>query len=268
MKKENLTTETVLITPEMAEEWFCLSGGNRPINKSHVAFLANEMRTNWELNGEAIIFDLNERLVEGHHRLIASSENHISFRTLVVRGVSPGAKATINTGRSRSGADALAYTGKDYSNNTQLSTTAARLLDYDLGRMSTPGKVKHSNAAIVAKVEASPGLIDSVKAVHACRGIIAITRLAWLHYLLHREHPKEVEEFFSRLADGLGMTEKNSIYLLRTRFSNARMTRRNIDLNEAMALAVKAWNAFFRRKQVRALRWTDDQEDFPKIEGI
>jgi len=69
LKKAKLTTETVTVSPETAEEWYLLSGGNRPIRPSHVEFLIEQMKHHWELNGEAIIFDWNGKLIEGHHRL-------------------------------------------------------------------------------------------------------------------------------------------------------------------------------------------------------
>lgn len=269
--KSKVTSETVKVTPQMAEEWYLLSGGNRPIRRGHVEFLQKEMRENWALNGEAIIFDSKGRLIDGHHRLVAAAEGELTFETVVVRGVDPDAKATIDTGRSRNQGDALAFQFEGVTSVSSVSTSLMRLLEWERGRLSSPTNVKFSNTEIVAAFKEYPGVETAVKAVTKCKNIIPITRTAWLFYLLHKKHPEKCEEFFERLADGLELTHDHPVWQLRQRLLNARQAGRGkvtMPLNEALAILVKAWNAFFRKKPLKVLRWSANQEDFPKIDGL
>lgn len=269
--KPKITTETRIVTPELALEWYALSGGNRPIRKTHVEYLIDQMRNHWTLNGEAIIFDWNNKLIEGHHRLIASAEGEVTFETLVVRGVNPDAKATINTGRGRSQADALSFEHKGLGSVNTVATTLMRLLEWERGRLSSPTAQKISNAEVVEAYAKFPNVEQSVREVHGCRQLVAVSRLAWLHYLTNRKHPNKCEEFFSRLATGLELTREDPIWLLRQRLINAKSAGRgslSMPLNEGLALLVKSWNAFYKNKPLKQLRWVAKTEDFPKVEGV
>lgn len=272
-RQEQLTTETVVITPEMAEEWFIMSGGNRNIRKQHVQYLISEMRDNWKLNGEAIIFDKNGNLIDGHHRLLACAEGKVSFESLVVRGVDPKAKHTIDTGRSRNQADALQFAFKGTVNASAVATTLMRLVEFENGSLQHATAEKISNAVVVKEFSKHPDVGEAVKAVHACRDVVAKTRVAWFYYLMHKQHPAKCEEFFARLADGIELTANNPVYLLRARYLSARRGSTgkglsSMPLNEAIALLIKAWNSFYRNKTMSVLRWNVRSETFPKIDGI
>jgi hypothetical protein len=268
MAKTKITEEWVTVTPKMAEEWYILSGGNRTIRKLHVLSLIEQMQTGkWEENGESIKFDEDARLVDGHHRLLACAEGKASFRTLVIRGIARGAYLTVDTGLARNGKDALAFSlGVQTPLTGEMAVTLSRLIEYENDILSTAAKGrKISNADIVLAYERYPGIEASITAVRKCK-LIAYSRTAWLHYLVSRSHPDEAAEFFGRLADGVELPVHSPIAALRTRLINAQATH-FMPTNEALAILVKAWNAFLNKVPVKSLRW-QSSEGFPKIAGV
>lgn len=265
-RKPNITSEVVDITPEMAEEWYIMSGGNRPLRNHHVAFLGQQMADKkWELNGEPIIFDWNGKLIEGHHRLYASQEYKVPFQSLVVRGVDPDAKQTINTGRSRSQGDALSFSGVE-KHHALLSTTVMRLIEYDLGRMNNPAAIKVSNSEIVAAFDKYPGLADCVESTNKVRKIMTQSRYLWFYYLVAKKHRKYADDFTQSLVDGVELAQDSPILQLRMRIMNS-SSKSRMSLSEEMAITVKAWNLYFKDRPCRALRWSR-AEGFPKVEGV
>lgn len=120
MEKTEMHVTIETITAEKATEYLKVSRGNRSIKEAKVTSYARDMAAGkWALNGEAIIFDFNGCLVNGHHRLLARKRISVDFQSVVVRGVAPDAVHTMDTGASRSLADVLAFGGE--SNVTALS---------------------------------------------------------------------------------------------------------------------------------------------------
>lgn len=153
----NITSRTETITPEKAREYLSRNGRNRPIRKSQVNTLSQEMAAGrWMPNGEPIIFDEKDNLVDGQHRLSACAKSGASFTTLVVRGVSESAIDTINTGRSRSGADVLGLNGVT---NSGLTAAHVRwLVTYALGSAYNI----HGAAGIIIPASLMPDLYTSL----------------------------------------------------------------------------------------------------------
>ena len=80
------------ITPELAQEYLKYNTENyRSINKFRVMSYASDMRNGkWQLNGEAIKFDVNGKLIDGQHRLQAIVSAGEPVDMLVIRGVEEG----------------------------------------------------------------------------------------------------------------------------------------------------------------------------------
>lgn len=264
-KYPEIVTKTMHITPDIALEWYGLSGGNRSIRPSRIDFLEGQMRTNWKLNGETIIFDWFGNLLDGHHRLVTSAERGVEFESVVTWGVDPKSRDTIDTGADRSQGDALSFAGKLDTN--VLAVTLNRLIERERDKLSSASKTKSSNSEIVAASKRWPKADQSISAVRNCRKLMPITRMAWLHVLLVAKHSDRVTAFFDQLASGAELHEGHPILALRQRIWSAATGSRKIPLNENLALLVKAWNAFYKNKPVRILKW-QASEPFPKIEGI
>jgi len=88
-----VTVET--ITPAQAVLYLANNAMHRKIKQKKVDAYKNEMVDgNWKLNGKALIFDSNGRLLNGQHRLSAVIQSMVPLTTVVIRGVDPSVLET------------------------------------------------------------------------------------------------------------------------------------------------------------------------------
>lgn len=160
MESVKLTASTVLIDPDLAAKMLERSGGNRQVSQHIVNRYAKAMAAGeWALNGESVVIDEHEVVLDGQHRLWAVIQSGASVRMLVVRGARRDSFATIDCGKGRTPADALSATGR--ANTTILNSVLAWLQFYERaagrsGWLSMIGRDKTSHADIVAYADQNP----------------------------------------------------------------------------------------------------------------
>ena len=70
----SIQSQVVMVTPQMAQKWLSNGGKNRKIAISRVREYADSMNAGkWVLNGEAIVFDANGKLIERTTSFISNS---------------------------------------------------------------------------------------------------------------------------------------------------------------------------------------------------
>jgi hypothetical protein len=85
-----LTVSVDIINPEEAAAYLQNNAMHRKIKQKKVDEYMNQMVDGkWQLNGKALIFDSNGRLLNGQHRLSAVVQAGVPLTTLVVRGIDP-----------------------------------------------------------------------------------------------------------------------------------------------------------------------------------
>lgn len=109
-----------VITPAIAEEMLKHNSSNRPIKRSQVVFLTNEILTNrWITTGQAITF-VGKTLVDGQHRLQAVIEADKAITSCVIRFPSTANTKQIfqvtDRGVPRTFSDVLAIQGEIHVN--------------------------------------------------------------------------------------------------------------------------------------------------------
>lgn len=128
----SLDTKTVTVTPAMAQEWLSKQIRNRKWRRDVVNRYKTEMLAGrWKENGQPIVFEGNNYLVDGQHRLRAIIEANIPVKLLVVYGVKTDAAMTIDTGLSRTLGDVFMMRG--VRNAKLLSRTSKLLLVWETG---------------------------------------------------------------------------------------------------------------------------------------
>ena len=102
----NVVATVETITPQMAEKYLGFNTQNRKPNNGTIRRYATDMKAgNWKLNGQPIIFDVNNILKDGQNRLMACITANKPFETIVVRGVEVDTFDSIDTGHKRNMAD-------------------------------------------------------------------------------------------------------------------------------------------------------------------
>jgi hypothetical protein len=87
-----------------------------------------------------------------------------------------------------------------------------------------------------------------------------------LHLILGTRNAEIADAFFRAVEDGINLQPGNPVLALRKKMitdsvAGTRVRRQN---QYAMALAIKAWNAWITGRQMHSLRW-GSQEDFPAV---
>jgi hypothetical protein len=261
-----VTVQIMRITREVALRMLERNKKNRPLNEIHVKVLKDTLLAgDMILNGETIIFDVNDNLLNGQHRLHACVESGVAWDAIVVRGIDTDAFRTLDGGKKRTAADALAMCGEVHTN--QLSAAAQALISFvDFGgvlRHSTSGSRKATAPAVQRILAAHPGLRQSVQAMSKNR--LFNNQYGYvLHYLFSTVDKRLAADFADVLASGHTDIGRPFVRLRETLIeygSRNDMRRKN------SAKAIKAFNAERLGDRPKMFKFSDTEE-FPEIDGL
>lgn len=152
-----------IITPGKARQILQAAGENRKLNDRMVSkYAADMIKGLWYVNGEAIKIDTQGRLLDGQHRLWACIRADKPFSTMIVIGLPPESRLTMDQGRKRSMADQLQFRGV-----VQAGPSAAicRLLHaWEEGRVlgSAPSRPPTVHEVLAIK-DRWPTMLDSIR---------------------------------------------------------------------------------------------------------
>lgn len=247
MATAKVGAEIVEITPKLAEKWLGANTHNRNIRQRQVDYFAGAMtREEWLLNGDAIRFDINGRLIDGQHRLLAVVKAGVPVKSLVVHGLVPEAQETIDAGARRTFSDVLKLRGET---NTALLAAVTRLhwryhnnVDDMLNRNTMP-----TTQQLLAHLERTEHLRDSARRaqqiIHAIKGLGSVYGTA-VALALEVADEDDVDFFLERLMSGTELSATSPIYHLR-QYLLKQLERRDKHSQEIqLAMWIKAWNAY------------------------
>lgn len=260
MKKPR--TETTRVTPRMAAQWLEKNTHNRPIKQRVVEDYAQQMKEGkWVLNGEAIVFDENDVLADGQHRLWACVEADTPFETVVVFGVSEAAFATIDTGVKRTAADVLHIAGHTKHRGP---VAAASTLVIQYQRKTLSKKEPVSRQDILSFVEKNPEIEEWMAKAKRTRGwhTAYAAPLTALLFLGSRKYPSKADEFLDGFVTGMNLTKGSPILALRNRVAS----EKNMKSDTRFGLFVLAWNAHAQNRDLNKMQ-SPRADEFPKIVG-
>ena len=276
-----MKAQEMLITPEKAEMLLKKNLKNRRISWKHVKRLSSVMESGkWEnLNGDSIKISASGVLLDGQHRLLAVVTSGVSIAVLVVTEIqSERAFETLDRGKPRSINDTLINDG--VKNTVKVGAAARRLLAWEL----TKDKRKFTlNSDIYKNLiqddvvqyarehdeEIQPILSEIKSSLVFSRCGAGSSLLASL-IICNRVDDVCTMLFIDSLRTGAGLTEHSPIHHLREKLIFARHKSRGnrgkFWETEVMALTIKAWNKYRDSKDIKILRWSQEEpikEKFP-----
>jgi hypothetical protein len=252
--------QITVITPELAARWLANHPQvQRPRNPSLVAMIVRAIDENrWEFNGEPIIFNDAGELADGQHRLAACIESGKPIVALVIYGMPKQAFWTIDTGKSRSGPDALKASGYNYT--TALASFALMAWKHERGMdpaaffpdKDTKIRPRLSPQEIRETLAKYPEVMDYLPAITEAARVIRATGLAlFCYHCMHKIDAEATAEFFEKLGSGEDLRKGQPIYELRRRFLGG---RGELVAPEKIRLMFKAWNAYRKGETIGSLR--------------
>lgn len=247
-----ITAQIVVITPQLAKEWLESNMQvQRTVSSAATGMIARLIKENrWRLNGATIVFNDLGQLSDGQHRLASCVKSGKSIIAIVVWGIREDAFPTMDTGRVRTGADAVRASG--ISNSAWISGAANLLLRYKRGEPlhSNQNGFRAAPIEIEEALRNWPGLTEGVAPARRLGKLGGSpASAAFCFYVFHCIDPDDAAFFFEKLATGENLHKGCPILALRTRFINQSVTR-----YDYVPLVFKAWNAFRKREHVELLR--------------
>ena len=251
-----------IITPEVANEWLGANIKNRDLRVHRVMKMASILaRGEWELTQDGVGFDTAGNLINGQHRLSAIVVAGKAAQLVVVRGLKAKSQDVMDSGLSRSLADALKLRGE--KNIFVLSASLQWL--WRLSYIETTGNVHYATASerpttpqCLAVLADNPELRELPKSVGRLRRDVPIRAgvATALWYRFRQIDAKEADIFFESLGEGAGLKKTDPIFVLRRLLiADARRGYERLpDWREA-ALICKAWNAWRDGKPVTQLAY-------------
>lgn len=261
------TFEIIDVDPETAAVWLDNMAPNRKPSQKRVTSMAKMMKTDlWIFDASPIRFDINGKLVDGQNRLHAVIEADMTVTFAVVHGVAPEAMAVMDTGKSRTFVDILQMAHPELTQTTSVSALTRLLYVWENGGRGVVLRSSASRGVIPNQV-----LLDFYDEHHEeIDAAVQVARMMWQRYpgisgtaiglaylLFARLDKQDADYFFERYSDGVGLEVGSPILALRKRAREAAMQdkRAAIPSDEAVALLVKAWNAFRDGNTVQILSW-------------
>lgn len=262
---ESMSADIMEITPELAGDWLALNTNNRPLRDHHVRHLARLMEEGeWALNGETIKFNSRGELQDGQHRLAAIIVSDVTIKSVVVHHAPVNAFETIDQGKRRSFADALALQGE--VNCMALAGVTSMHWRYEHRDFSSRSTI--SIHALLAHLQKHPGLREATRASAKLHNVgIHQSVAGTAMYLFTSLSDEDATTFFDSLATGLNLERTDPVYQLRERALANRNARLKMAGHELLALTIKAWNYWRLGRSVQILIWKARQgEPFPEAQ--
>lgn len=255
-----ISATVVDVTPKLAAEYLKKNTQNRPVNNMHVSRLAADMTAGeWQVNGEAIIFADDGTLLDGQHRLEAVVLSGATVPMSVVAGVSKDAFKTIDIGKKRTGADALATFDERFMTHRVVMAAAIRniaMFDADGAyKDKRVGVMPHGHTIEFATKNRKQleRALDHTLHLSWARRLVPASCLVALYFLFSQKDPFETERFFHKLNTGENMSKDDPINLLRNRLMEMRSAGTTVRATDVLPYVVKAWEIVRSGRTVQRL---------------
>lgn len=253
------------ITPEAATNLLQFNTANRHLTQSTVDRYADMMRQGlWHYDASPIRFSRTNKLLDGQHRLWAVVESGTTQEFLVVTGLPDESFITMDTGKSRNFADILSIEFPDLATSFTHAAAATNLITkWQAGTRGKNLRSSHGNLGSQTNLEffrenQEAILLTARRSRSVASGIpnLTSTVVALMIWVFDEIDADDSEFFFQRLADGVGLEEGSPILALRNFFFKWKeRNRTSIPTEFAIAIIIKAWNAYRRGDTAKILNW-------------
>lgn len=269
--KNQLPTEVVTITPELAQEWLTLNlPTNRRLSTYSVDKLVHEMENGyWQVTGDSIKFDTNGDLIDGQHRLRAVVKSGEVIQSLVVWDVPTTAFKAIDRNQVRTNSQVLGIKGEK---NTAALASALRLLYcYRCGDL-TPNNLSNSIVGpsdLEELLHNEGGIRESIRVGNRAKNLLSPGVAGFAHYLCAEMDIDMANEFFDRLVTGEMLKKTDPLYKLREKLMSMNMVKQGKDARttslEKAGMIINAWNLHRSKSKKKTFAYDPAVDEFPEV---
>ena len=258
--------EIVTITPEIAAAWLDQNTHNRKYSAQIVGRYARDMTSGeFKFTGDPIRFDINKRLIDGQHRLMACVKAGVPFESLVIYSLPSSTQSLMDMGKSRKASDVLALNGIHYTN--QVAGACRLVLMEKFDHAATKGG-SWSTAEILAVADKHPAIHVSIRRVMAARTPPGVPRimLCYIHMVASSllDMPDRADAFVDVFQSGVPDYTNDPAHALRERLLQGPGSKAVLKPTETFKAMKHAWNLFATKQKVKTFKWPKDVA----IEGL
>lgn len=268
------------ITPLLARSLLDANTNNRNVRTSNLQKIEGDMQAGrWVFNGDAIRIDSTGTIIDGQHRLLSIEKLGITVPALLVSGLPPETRATIDTNAVRTAGDELHMLG--YNSSNSLAAIAAAFIRRQQGglraavdQQSAKGRTMAVSTSMILEAVRSNPVLQDLNRTASTRQYKGVTRtLGTVLYLEFSQLPgpdakDDADFFFARLRDGAQLPIDSPILRLRNMLDKMYSNKSSRHSNSYVAgLTIKAWNAFRQGITVGNLSYRQggaNPESFPE----
>jgi len=253
----------IQVTPQQAADWLKnrRRSKNRKLNMVNVRQYVKDMKSNrWIINNDAIAFDTQGFLLNGHHRLRACVDADVPFYSFVHWNLPDGSFITMDVNAKRSMADTLDLNGVMF----------ARLIGPALNwwwrfhnnRLIGPNDATYQEQKELYESDKS-AIDDAARFINDLKlSPIVPPPIALFCLLIFRVQDKsKADEFLKSLSTGANLEETNPVLLYRNILVKPRRKGETLKTAEVLAYAFKAWNLILQDRSVKKLSLSKNETD-------
>lgn len=261
------------ITPQMAKDWLARNTKNRALRPNLVDHLAKVILFGeWQVNGDAIRFDTNGKLLDGQHRLQAIVAADKAVESFVIEGLPPKTQETMDMGRKRQISDVLSLRGE--SQPIHLAAVITMMWKFENGRMWHGNNSRPTLGQALKVLDEHPELRDAIRHGSNFHNKVQIptTVIATSWALFNAIDETDCRDFWTAVTtsfhlDGTPHMADSPTYALQ-RYAQRNATGRNrVSSIHMMGIVIKAWNHYRQGNRIAHLRFNpggSNAEEFPQ----
>lgn len=253
--RDGVVAGVVDLDAQLAQVLLAHNTENRPVRPSRVRnYRADMLEDHWSLNGQPVIISNDGVLSDGQHRCLAVAETEVAVPTLIVFGVEPDTRVTVDQNVTRNAGDYLQMRSRPNAR------TAAAIVRLRLAYEANEGKAIRDTARVtnaeVLEYEAEHA-DDVARSAELVTGFYEQSRryvsgavLGFCHYLLHEIDAGAADHYIEQVAKGEGLVEGDPAYAVRARLLALGKTGAAVKIE----VILLGWNALRTKRRVKSLR--------------
>jgi hypothetical protein len=244
----------VKITPTMASKWLEKNiEHNRRVSVPKVqGYARNILENDWKLTGDSIKFSKDGKLIDGQHRLLAIVEAGAPMTSLVIENVEPEAIGVLDTGQTRSAAQALQIANLQVKNLTHIVASAQVVSAVERGKIVKSsdilgGQDRLSSIEIqkyvVEHLEEIDSAVKLAKTIPVTTLAIPASLVASAIILTRRVDEEWSNDFFDRIRQNKTNGIGDPVNTLIQRAALEKGKGRTIFAGMGLYMLMRTWNA-------------------------
>lgn len=246
----------MVVTPELATVMLGYNPNNRPVSTATASHYARQMAAGeWRETFTPVQFS-GDRLVDGQHRLLAIIESGVAIPMWVGFGVDDDAFGYFDIGRKRTAADIFSINGVP---NSKLVAAAVKWIyayEHENSKFHGSNNTYIKDPAPLFQYYET---LDLARIQNACKAgqwfghnrVPSPAVATACHYFCAAKNAAQADEFFHKVADGVGFKSKSEpAYKLRDRLVNREAVPTS---PQVFAFIIDTWNATRQNKRIGKL---------------